>query len=90
MGVSAQTGIKSIQRGIVTIANAASSGTATITAVNTSKAQIRHLGNKPNAATSATISEHGSIVLTNSTTITAERGGTSQPLAIPYEVTEWY
>lgn len=58
-------GIKSIQRGTVTIASGALSGTATITAVDTQKAELRFMGERS--------TQGGSIELTNATTITATR-----------------
>ena len=82
--------IKSIQRGVVSIASSAYSGTATITAVDTSKSELRTLGGA--ALDFAGVQQTTRIVLTNSTTITAtvlssvysgETGYAS------WELTEW-
>ena len=53
------SGIKSTQRGTSAI------GTVTITAVNTAKSMLRHLGNSNGTS---------QLVLTNSTTITISNG----------------
>jgi len=64
--------IKSIQRGVITIS-----------AVNTSKTELRFLG----ASNSSTPLAY--IELTNSTTITATRGGFNQTNIVSWELTEW-
>jgi hypothetical protein len=81
------SGIKSIQRGSVTIASNAASGTAAIASVNTAKAELRFLGvNWNDPANGAS----GNITLTNSTTVTAARAtATVQTVTIQFEVTEW-
>lgn len=77
-------GIKSIQRGTFTIASNNLSGTATITAVNTSKAQLTYNG----ASNSA--NPEVRLELTNGTTLTATRGnGDPSAATVSYEVTEW-
>lgn len=82
--------IKAIQRGVVSIASSAYSGTATITAVDTSKTELRFLGGS--GLDPAGVQQTTRIVLTNSTTITAtvlypvysgETGYAS------WELTEW-
>lgn len=88
-------GIKSIQRGTLNINSAVgyTSGTATISSVNTSKSVIRWLG-----ATTDTISTawaatlHTRLELTNSTTVTAYIGGPSGAswlIPVSWEVTEY-
>ena len=42
--IAANTGIKSIQRGVINLGTSATSATATITSVNTSKAMVNFLG----------------------------------------------
>lgn len=91
MGVTSSAslaGIKSIQRGVITMMTTSSSGTATITAVNTAKAQVTLLGTN---FTNDNAYYAARLTLTNATTVTANRGtainGTSD---VSYEVTEWY
>lgn len=78
---------KSVQRGVITIANAAGSGTATVAAVNTAKTELRHDGQ--NSAQAAQAEALATLVLTNSTTITATRAGTSGSTPVSWELTEW-
>lgn len=77
-------GIKSIQRGTLTIASNQLSGTATITSVNTAKAQVTYNG------VSNSYNPEARLELTNATTLTATRGN-GDPSAAPvsYEVIEW-
>lgn len=82
--------IKAIYTGNVTIANGASSGTATITAVNTGKAICFGRGFNPVGWASAlSIDQVPIIVLTNSTTVTATRGATANGLSVAYTVVEF-
>lgn len=71
--------VKSIQRGVVT-----SGGPATITAVNTAKTELDVLGQVGAAAAGASF--FGSVVLTNSTTIT-EMAATA--LTTGFQAIEW-
>lgn len=68
--------IKSIQYGSIVITSSTTSGTATITAVDTNKAALLNLGTKVSVA-----GQDNNITLTNSTTVTASRdaqtGGSS-------------
>lgn len=80
--------IKGIQRGVISIAGAAGSGTATITSVNTSKTQLRLLGTSNASGNPPDVSAH--VVLTNATTVTAQRGGTTGGLSVSWELTEMY
>lgn len=84
--------VKSVQRGVITIASGAKSGTATITAVNTGKAVVLYTGSADHSAnTSGYVGRKVQLVLTNSTTVTAslydERGWTH---TVPYQVIEYY
>lgn len=72
-------GIKSIQRGVISLPGG--SGSATITSVDTAKTELRCLGFSGGASGASS-----QIVLTNSTTISAS--GTST--AISWELTESY
>lgn len=91
MSVNQQTGIKSIQRVLITFpAGASLTATATISSVNTAKAQLRHLGDEgvPNSGYEAKCR----LWLNNATTIGAERSGSAanNALDVTAEITEWY
>lgn len=83
-------GIKSIQRGVITL-SAVGSNTATVTAVNTAKAQLRVLGAPGVHAfdTYLYVSPDAYAVLTNSTTITATRPMNFGTTYLSWELTEW-
>lgn len=90
--------IKSIQRGTISFTVSDTSKTATISSVNTNKAEIRLLG-MSNAYTwsgnSGTQLPFGGIsariALTNATTVTATRGtALDSSLIVSYEVIEHY
>ena len=84
--------IKSIQRGTLTISGSAAVGTATVTAVDTSKSVLNMLGSSIFVGVTDAADSDGRITLTNSTTITATRGNNaaSQALIISYELVEHY
>lgn len=79
--------IKGIQRGTIT-SLASTTATATITAVNTAKSVLIHMGNHGTASTP----EHSlfSLALTNSTTVTATKGATGVTATVGFEVVEYY
>lgn len=77
--------LKSIQRGVISIVGAYS-GTATITAVDTSKTELRLLG----VSNTTVIADLARVVLTNATTITATRGSNSGTSEVSWELTEFY
>ncbi len=82
--------IKSIQRGVISIASSVLTGTATITSVNPVKTELRMLGSVTSAA-SVLNEGTGHVVLTNATTVTATRqfnGATT--LGISWELTEYF
>lgn len=84
----APTGIKSIQRGVITIAPSAVSNTAAIAAVNTAKAELRFLGMSGDSAQSWTFPW---LTLTNANTVTAARkNATIMEQSVSWELTEWY
>lgn len=88
--ISNQAGtIKSIQRGVVTIADNSATGTATISAVNTAKSVIEFLGGT-GAGTSDQRDSRCTIVLTNSTTVTATRIGAFNACDATFQVTEFF
>jgi len=81
--------IKSIQRGTITISNAAVTATATISSVTTSKTQLNYLGTSTNNA--GLIYSLVRIALTSSTVITATRGNdtSGSDAIVSYEVIEY-
>lgn len=80
------TGVKSIQRGVLTGDTGA---TATISSVNTSKTELRMLGLSTNNTTPSMYLRK--IVLTNSTTITMTNSGASgETTSVSWELTERY
>lgn len=88
--------IKSIQRGTITIAANQSSATATITSVDTSKAELRLLGFYVSTMDTDTptinIRNHVYVTLANATTVSALRhyADTSGVATVSYEVVERY
>ena len=80
--------IKSVQRGTITIADqAGTSGTATVSAVNTAKACLHYLGSN---CTSTSIAALFRLALTNATTVTATRNIQSGESTVSWELTEYY
>lgn len=82
--------IKSNQAGTIALATVASN-TATITAVNTSKATVINLGNM----TDDSVSGNGQrwtvrLTLTNATTVTATHGSANDNLTASYQVVEFF
>lgn len=92
-------GIKSIQRGTITVPTAGGSGssaTATITAVNTAKTILNYCGcasGQKGATSSSNAAVMARIALTSSTQITASTnvstGGGTVP-TVSYEVIEYF
>lgn len=80
--------IKSIQRGVISMASGGStSGTATLSpSVDTTKTELRVLG--CSADTSSL--DLARAVLTNSTTVTATRPSTTSNTVLSWEITERY
>ena len=87
-------GIKSIQRGVITMSTGGSSSTATatITAVNTAKTMLNHCGCIEGYIQG--FNEWGSVIirLTSSTQVTASNnyGWNSYAATVSYEVIEFY
>lgn len=85
----AQSGIKSIQRGTISMTSGGStSGTATIASVGTTKTELRMLGASNDFVGDTTAISR--VVLTNSTTVTATRSSTSGTTVVSWELTEFY
>ena len=89
-GVTAKS-IKSVQRGVITIASQKASATATINAVNMSKSKLVFTGLMTTSSEGGQSTETN-LVLTNATTVTATRGTSSYKttVEIPYQVVEYY
>lgn len=80
--------IVSTQRGTIALNSAATTNTATITAVNPAKTQLRFLGMSSSALSDD--SGQARIALTNSTTITASRiSGSNGDITLSWELTEF-
>jgi len=84
---SIPTVIKSIQRGTIQIDNTATTNTATISSVDTTRSMISFLGHQSNDTTIT--SSHGSFTLTNATTVTLTRMGSANSIISSYEVIEY-
>jgi hypothetical protein len=84
--------IRSIQRGTIAISSGASSNTATITAVTTANTMLLYNGNSSDDASGDNPSRaQARITLTNSTTITATRGATTNNIpAVNYSAVEFF
>lgn len=86
-------GVKSIQRGLLTIGGTANTGTATISSVAMARTELRLLGMSSNSRSfpggvSDTLIQ---LVLTNATTITAQAGSSGTGLLyVSWELTEFY
>lgn len=76
--------VRPIQRGTITMSG--SSNTATITAVNTAKTAVNHLGC---SILSNDDRNRVRITLTNATTVTATAGTAGGNSVVSYEVIEW-
>lgn len=81
--------VASVQRGTVTISSG-TSNTATITAVDTSRTLLYHLGTNYNAAAVQDDIGFLRVALTNSTTVTASRNTSSANVGVAsFEVVEY-
>lgn len=95
---SKQNTFKGVQRGTITIASGSTSNTATISSVNTAKAGLSNLGVIINPVANVHLCDaFVSLSLTNSTTITATRGGNgttnatgATTVTVSFEVYEYY
>lgn len=81
--------IKAIQRGVISISTGDTSATATITAVDMAKTELRFLGGSGFDA-SVTIAAVPRVVLTNTTTVTATLNTNAGAiLNVSWELTEY-
>lgn len=85
------SGIRSVQKGTITIANANTSNTATISSVNTAKAFVLFGGHTGTDATYSLSQGVPKLDLTNATTVTANRDAqaATQSLTVSYTVVEF-
>lgn len=80
--------IKSIQTGVISIANASASNTATVTSVDTANTVAMHLG-ASHASADATIQDAVAyLVITNATTLTVTRASTTNATVVSYATEE--
>lgn len=91
--VSGRAKFKAVQRGSITIADGAATGTATITSVVVTKALEQHLGSYPANSQGGADPLYWActVELTNPTTITARRSnsGTTGVVVVRWAVQEW-
>ncbi len=89
MGRYVAEGIKSIQRGVISVGG--TSATATITAVNVNKSILFHLGEKSGVTIAYSRLYIGvKLGLTNSTTITAEVYDSDCDAIVSFQIVEYY
>ena len=83
--------VKSIQRGTIAITKDNTTGTATINAVNMNKAFVNFCGQSGSAQYGGNKMQHR-LELTNSTTVTAHKGGSDASYSsyVNFEVIEYY
>lgn len=82
--------IKSIQRGIIWLDINQSQVDKAITAVNTSKSELRFLGFTVYGGTSPDVTQAVMIQLLNSTKVRAKRGASDTAAEVSWELTEYY
>lgn len=88
--IGGPSGIKSIQRGTITLTGVASN-TATITSVDTANSLLRWLGESSNdAGVNTTERSYVKLDLTNATTVTATRTSATSNSVVSFEVVEYY
>lgn len=81
--------VKSVQQGSTTMAAAATSNTTTISSVDTANSVVFHLGHSTTLTTFSTTSIFGTVTLTDATTITVNRGASSNALTVGWVVLEF-
>lgn len=79
--------IKLIQRGVLSISGGSTTGTATVTAVDTGKAILSLLGAENSTND---VQQRPFLVLTNSTTITATRSITTGNQQVAWQLVEYH
>jgi hypothetical protein len=92
MGVSVPgSRIKSIQRGLITLASTDAQKSTTITAIDMTKSEIRFLGLDTSGAGAGVSFDQvfTRLWLQNSTTLWAVRNTTGPVMDVSWEITEW-
>jgi len=82
--------MKSIQRGTATMTNTFTSGTATVTGVNTAKSFFVFGGVQAQPNTGYGIDTTARVTLTNGTTVTFDRAGTANFLTTSFHLIEMF
>ncbi|MBQ5615451.1 MAG: hypothetical protein IIU81_03885, partial [Peptococcaceae bacterium] len=83
--------VKSVQRGLITLAGTVNTATATISTVDISKSIVLSTGYLTSNGGQDGMYTLTHLVLTDSTTVTAQRGATGNVVVtIPYQVVEFY
>lgn len=92
MPVNTRAGIKSVQRGVLTMANTETTKTVTVAAVNTAKTELRYLGTSNNANITSQANANVRLYLNNATTVAAIRtsAAAADTVDVTWEMTEWY
>ncbi len=85
-----QTGIKSVQRGLITVSGGSYFNTATISAVNLSKSFINYLGAANPGGPSAANDLIFRMEFDSTTQVAAIRSGNAVGNVVSYEVVEFY
>jgi len=80
MAVTQRTGPKRIQRGLITFASGDLQASATLTAIDMARSEVRHAGNESGTAR---------LWLQNATTLWGVRTTTGAVQNLAYEVVEW-
>lgn len=78
---------KSVQRGVINIATAATTATATIASVDAAKSELRFLGSSTD---NNAVTQLAHLTLTNATTVTATRGISTSNSYASFEVVEYF
>lgn len=82
--------VKSVQQGSISVGSAATSNTATINAVDTTRSVVLFLGNNPTDSSGYTPSTDWlRLTLTNATTVTADKNATGNNTLVEYVVVEF-
>lgn len=81
--------VRSVQYGSISLGSGVTTNTATITAVSTATATLHYLGQTCNQSTVGSTSNPMTIVLTNSTTVTADRQGSTGTMTVNFCVVNW-
>lgn len=84
-------GIKSVQRGVISIPNGAATAAATVSEVNPAKSELRFLGGSGYGPSQTTEARVPRVALTNGTTVTANTvSNVSVITPVGWELTEYY